>query len=281
MARDTEPGRSGSAAAALARLYDLDVSDEDADLDLYLALAGRTRGPVLELMAGSGRIAVPLATSGRRVVAVDLDGAMLERARDAARAAGGPTARRLELVRADIDGYRHPRAGRFGLAFIPLGSLLLLPDRAAQRRVVRSLAEHLAPGGVAVVDVPLLDAEDLSRYDGRLVLDWVRTLPDGAVVTKTSSARHDAATRTVTLVSIFEEGQPGSPTARRVRFDRLLIVDAVDLAEMAEEAGLAVEVLGGDAELTPLAEGADRAILVAVRPEVAKRASRGTPAGAW
>ncbi len=281
MARDQGPGGSGSVAAALARLYDLDVAEEDADLDLYLALAGRTRGPILELMAGSGRIAVPLAAAGRRVVAVDLDGAMLERARDAARAAGGSAARRLELVRADVEGYRHPRAGGFGLAFIALGSLLLLPDRAAQRRTVRSLAEHLAPGGVAAIDVPLLDAEDLSRYDGRLVLDWVRPQPDGTVVTKTSSARHDAAARSITLVSIFEEGQPGLAATRQVRVDRLLIVDAVDLAEMAEDAGLIVEVLGSDAGLAPLAAGADRAILVAVRPGGAGRSSRGAHAGAW
>jgi SAM-dependent methyltransferase len=252
-------------AEALARLYDLDVAEEEADLGLYLALASRTTGPILELMAGSGRLAVPLAATGRRVVAVDVDPAMLARARVAASAAGSRAARRLELVDADADGYRHPRAGRFGLAFVALGSLLLLPGRAAQRRAFATLADHLAPGGVAAVDVPLLDADDLSRYDGRLTLDWVRRDPAGSVTTKTSSARHDASTRTVALVSIFEEGLPGRPAARTVRVDRLHLLDAVDLLEMAEAAGLRVEILAGDADLTPLAPGADRAILVAVR----------------
>ena len=261
------PAGSGdeSGAEALARLYDLDVAEEDGDLGLYLALAARTRGPILELMAGSGRVAIPLARTGRRVVAVDLDPAMLARARGAADAAGGRAARRLELVDADVHGYRHPDAGRFGLAIVALGSLLLLPGRAAQRAVFTTLVAHLAPGGVAVVDVPLLDADDLSRYDGRLTLDWVRHGPDGSVVTKTSSARHDATARTVALVSIFEEGLPGREVARTVRVDRLHLLDAVDVREMAEDAGLRVEILAGDADLTPLAPGADRAILVAVR----------------
>ena len=283
MSRTVRGGVAGdeAVAEALARLYDLDVADEDDDLGLYLALATRTRGPILELMAGSGRVAIPLAATGRKVVAVDLDEAMLARAAAAAKAAGGSVARRLELVVADADGYRHARAGHFGLALVALGSLLLLPDRAAQRRAIRTLGEHLAPGGVAVVDVPLLDAEDLSRYDGRLTLDWVRRAPDGTIVTKTSSARHDATTRTVTLVGIFEEGVAGEAAARRVRVDRLHLLDGVDLVEMAEEAGLRVEVLAGDADLTPLAPGADRAILVTRRPEDETPGARGRPRGAW
>ena len=83
------------AAAALARLYDLDLSEDPGDLDLYRALAARTGGPILELAVGSGRLAVPLAAGGHDVTGVDLDAAMLARARAAADAAGRATARRL------------------------------------------------------------------------------------------------------------------------------------------------------------------------------------------
>ena len=49
---------------ALARYYDLDLGGDDpGDLDMYLAFADATDGTVLELMAGSGRIAVPLAVA--------------------------------------------------------------------------------------------------------------------------------------------------------------------------------------------------------------------------
>ena len=49
--------------------------------------------------------------------------------------------------------------------------------RADQAAAVATLAAHLAPGGLAIVDAWLPDAEDLARYDGRLVLEWVRERP--------------------------------------------------------------------------------------------------------
>lgn len=257
-------------AAALARLYDLDLADDPGDLDLYLALAARAGGPILELMAGSGRLAVPLAAAGHVVVGVDRDAAMLARARAAGEGAGRATARRLSLVEADAIDYRHVDAGRFGLAFVALGSLHLLPDRRAQRDAVRTLAAHLAPDGIAVVDVWLPDAADLARFDGRVGLEWVREDVSGRVVTKTMSARHDVSTTSVELTTIFEEGRPGEETARWIRVDRLLLVDAVALTEMAETAGLVVEAVAGDHDLGPLGPGADRIVLIATRPPAAK-----------
>lgn len=257
-------------AAALARLYDLDLVDDPGDLDLYLALADRAGGPILELAAGTGRLAVPLAVAGHDVTGVDLDRAMLERARARAAAdgaAGGGAAERLELVEADLVDLRLPTAGQFRLAFIALNSLLVLPTRAAQRAALRTLAEHLGPGGVAAVDVWIPDADDLARFDGRISLEWPRLDPEtGAIVTKAASATHDAASATVTLTTIFEEGGQGEPARRWVRRDRLRLVSADELRGFAEDAGLVVEVLAGDYGLGPMGPGSDRAVLIAVRP---------------
>jgi SAM-dependent methyltransferase len=270
-AAKAKAGLGEAPAAALARLYDLDLDDDPGDLDLYLALAARTGGPVLELMAGSGRLAIPLAAAGHTVVAVDTDPAMLARARSAAEAAGRATAGRLSFVEADATRYRHADAGRFGLAFVALGSLLLLQDRRAQRDAVATLCAHLAPDGVAAVDLWMPDASDLARFDGRLGLEWVREGTLGRVVTKTMSARHDAATASVELTTIFEEGRPGEAPARWVRVDRLSLIDAAALTEMAEAAGLEVEALAGDHDLGPLGPGADRIVLVATRPPASSR----------
>jgi len=253
-------------AAALARLYDLDLAEDPGDLDLYLALAERTGGPILELAAGSGRLAVPLALAGNRVTAVDLDPAMLDRARAYA-SREGVGSEQLSFVEADVTDLDLPDAGRYGFAFIALNSLMVLPSREAQKRALRTLARHLAPGGVAAVDVWLPDAEDLARFDGRIILEWPRTDPEtGRLVTKAGSATHDAATGTVSLTTIFEEGDQGSSPHRWVRSDRLRLVSADELRAFAEEAGLVVEVLAGGYGLEPLGPGSERAILVAVRP---------------
>jgi len=252
-------------AAALARLYDLDLVDDPGDLDLYLALADRASGPILELAVGTGRLAIPLAEAGHDVTGVDLDRAMLDRAR--ARAERARVAERLELVEADLVDVRMPTAGEFGLAFLALNSLLVLPTRAAQRAAVRTLADHLAPDGVAAVDVWIPDADDLARFDGRISLEWPRLEPEtGAIVTKAASAAHDAASATVTLTTIFEEGGQGEPARRWVRRDRLRLVSADELRGFAEDVGLVVEALAGDYGLGPMGPGSDRAVLIATRP---------------
>jgi len=252
----------------LARLYDLDLADDPGDLDLYLALADRAGGSILELAVGSGRLAIPLAEAGHVVTGVDLDPAMLDRARTRARAGGGTaTADRLELIEGDLVDLRLPNAGSFGLAFIALNSLLVLATRAGQQAALRTLAEHLAPGGLAVVDVWIPDAEDLGRFDGRISLEWPRIDPEtGVIVTKAGSAQHDAASGTVTLTTIFEEGSQGSSVRRWVRRDRLRLVSADELRGFAETAGLVVEVLAGDYGLGPIGPGSERAVLIAVKP---------------
>lgn len=252
-------------ASALARLYDLDLQDDPGDLDLYRALADRAGGPVLELAIGSGRLAVPLAMAGHRVTGVDIDPAMLRRARERATADGLPSDR-LELVEADLLDVRLPDAGRYAFAFIALNSLMVLPTRAAQRKAIQTLADHLAPSGLAAVDVWLPDGDDLGRYDGRLILEWIRPDPaTGALVTKSGSAIHDAASGTIALTSIFDESTQGGQATRWIRQDHLRLVSADELRAFAEEAGLRVELVAGGYDLGPIGPGAERAVLIAER----------------
>jgi SAM-dependent methyltransferase len=264
---ETWPAPTPPAAAALARLYDLDLADDPGDLDLYLALAARAGGPILELAVGTGRLAVPLAQTGHAVTGIDRDPAMLARARDRAAAAGPDVASRLRLELGDARHVRLSDAGSYRLAFVALNSLLLFGERDAQAAAVATMAAHLAPGGIAAVDVWLPDADDLGRYDGRIVLEYPRVDPEtDHLVTKAASAVHDAATGTVRLMAIYEEGPQGQPPARWLRQDQLRLVSADDLSDFARAAGLTVELLAGGYDLAPLAPGAERAVLIAVKP---------------
>lgn len=247
-------------AGALARLYDLDLAEDPGDdLDLYLALAERAGGPILELAAGTGRIVHPLVAAGYPVTAVDNDPAMLDRL-----VASAPA--NVTTVLADLTSWRAP-SPIYRLAILGLNSLFLMAERHLQQAALESLSAALVPGGLAVVDVWLPDAADLARYDQRLLVDYIRTDPaSGATVTKTVSALHDAATATVLLTAIYDQGQPGGPVRRWIRRDVLRLVGAGELVEMARTAGLEVEVLAGDYGLEPLAPGAQRAVLLARRP---------------
>jgi len=256
-----------SHAAALARLYDLDLAVDPGDLDLYLALANRTGGPIIELCAGSGRLMVPLAEAGHEVTGLDVDPSMLDRARARSAQAGATVARRVRLVEGDLFSAAIAGAGTFRLGILALNSLLLLGGPRRQRQAIAVLAGLIAPGGVAVVDTWLPLTEDLARFDGRLGLEWLRQDPEtGREVTKTAAAWYDSATRAVTLTTIFDEGLPGEAPVRWTREDVLNLIAADELRLHAEDAGLEVEVVAGDYDLSPLQPGDGRAILVARRP---------------
>lgn len=263
--------RAESRAEALARLYDLDLADEPGDVELYTALAKRTGGPVLELAVGTGRVALPLARDGHRVVGVDLDPAMLARAGEAVRAAGHTTGQ-LRLVEGDLTAAASIGAvvdgGPYRLAILALNSILLLASAEAQRAALASMAALLAPGGLAVVDAWLPGPADAAAFDGRLSLEWLRVdSATGDQVTKTAAASLDPVHRLVRLTTIFEEGAPGAPPRRWIREDVLRLVTTDELVAYAGAAGLEVEILAGDHDLGPLEPASERVVLVARKPD--------------
>lgn len=259
MAADT------TTAARLARYYDLDLQESPGDLDRYLQLAEAEDGPILELAAGTGRLAIPLALAGHEVTAVDLEPAMLDRAATAWRsmAGGAKPGGRLEFVQGDLLDL--DRGARFALVLIALNSLALLGTRQRQVAALRAAARHLRPGGLAVIDVWLPDIADVALYDGHLNLEWERTDTEtGERVAKIDAARHAGATGQVELVTWFDAWPAGGGPVRRVsRTDDLRLVTAGELAAMAEAAGLTVEAIEGDHDGTPFGPGAERAVMLA------------------
>jgi SAM-dependent methyltransferase len=260
----TQPHRDSRTAAALARLYDVDLTEDPGDLNLYLALAARTGGPILEIAAGSGRVAVPLAEAGYEVTAVDIDPAMLARAEKAISGAEPSVRGRLELVEADLLHLGLPGGPRFRLAILALNSILLLATRDRQLDALETMARHLAPDGIAVVDVWIPSADELARYDGRMSLEYVRTDPEaGLLVTKMAAVQYEPVSGQIDLTTIYDEGEQGEPPRRWVREDRLRLLNAEDLRLLAESADMEVEVLAGDYDLNPVSAHDERAILIA------------------
>lgn len=144
----------GSLSAAF---YDV-VTAADArlagDVEVYAGLAP-AGGGVLELGAGSGRIAAALAARGLAVTGVDISPAMLARAE--ARRAGLPpeVAGRIELRRGDMTALDLRRT--FDLVTCPFFTLAHVPAGAAWRNTFATAARHLAQGGLAAFHLPRLE----------------------------------------------------------------------------------------------------------------------------
>ena len=162
--------------------HDVECGAYTADLELWLALAREAAGPVLDVGAGTGRVALPLAAAGYDVTALDYDGELLSVLEQRAAADG----LEVETVLADAAGFELPR--RFALVAVPMQTLQLLDERDG---FFASAARALTPGGlVAAAIADGLEAfdesaplpfPDVGEEDGRQFLSQpvaVRDLPD-------------------------------------------------------------------------------------------------------
>ena len=131
------------------------------DVPFYVELARASDGPVVELAVGTGRVAVPVAReTGRKVLGIDLEPAMLARARERAAAAGVDVELRLGDMR-DLE-LDEPA----GLVYCPARSLLHLPTWADRRRVFERVRDALRPGGRFAWNAFVFDPRIAVRGDG-------------------------------------------------------------------------------------------------------------------
>jgi len=122
---------------------------------------GATR--VLELGAGTGRVAIPLAEGGLEVTALDASEAMLARGRARAAARGAD----LRWVRADLRDF--DLGETFDAVLVPFNTLCHLHEREAIEAALARIAAHLAPGGVLALAVFAPDARSLARSPAQRV----------------------------------------------------------------------------------------------------------------
>jgi SAM-dependent methyltransferase len=206
--------------------HDLECGGYDADLPLWRWLAGRERGPVLDVGAGAGRVALALGRQGVEVVALDHDPLLLEALRE--RAAGLP----VSTARADARDFELGR--RFGLILAPMQTVQLLEGNEGRAAFLRCAAAHLAPGGLVAAAV----AEELDAYSDALALP----APDVDASEGWTWRSHPIAVRDeggrVAIERVRETIAPdGGHSAERdvVRLDR---ISAIELEAQARAAGL-------------------------------------------
>ena len=131
--------------AALARNYDASLAGSPllaVDLgfaEQYFEKPGR----LIDLGCGTGRLLLPFARRGFRVLGVDLSADMLRVAGEKA-AAGGVTMHRLQANIVELDGVR---GGVFDYAACLFSTLGMVTGAAERRRVLDHVYRLLRPGG--------------------------------------------------------------------------------------------------------------------------------------
>jgi SAM-dependent methyltransferase len=133
--------------------HDLECGGYAADMPLWRTLAARYGDPVLDVGAGTGRIALDLAQAGHRVTALDLDPELLA---ELARRADGLG---VETIVADARDFDLRR--RFALCVMPMQTIQLLGGRVGRMSFLRCARTHLSGGGVLAIAL----TETLELYE--------------------------------------------------------------------------------------------------------------------
>jgi SAM-dependent methyltransferase len=220
---------------AIAGFYDDWSRSVTEDIGFYVDEALASGGPVVELGVGTGRVAVPTALAGVRVIGIDSSPAMLAVAEEHARAAG--VADWLDLRAGDL--LHPPVEERVPLVTAPFRSLLHLATDAARLEGLRAARELLLPGGRFIFDVFSPSPDDIHETHGR----WLEREPG-----IWERADWDEAGRILTLEV---KGESGATTMR------LAWLPPERWRELLADAGLEVVDQYGWFDRTPYAGGED------------------------
>jgi len=191
----------------IAETYDelyRDALDTDGAVEALAELAAG--GPVLELAIGTGRLALPLAERGLEVHGIDASERMVAKLR------AKPGGEAIPVTMGDFadvgvdDTYR--------VIFVAFNTLFALLTQEDQLRCFANAAEHLADGGVFVVEAFF---PDLARFD-RYQRAQVNHVEVGRVGIEAS--RHDPVEQRVDsqYIVFSEEGTKLFPVSVRYAF---------------------------------------------------------------
>jgi YD repeat-containing protein len=222
---------------AWAPVYDAWASDMTEDVAHYVSLAGEADGPIVELMVGSGRVAIEVVrATGKPVLGIDSSPAMLEIARE--RSAGLPLQLRLGDVR-ELE-LNEPAA----LIYVPFRSLMHLRGWHEKRQVFERVSRSLRPGGRFAFNAFAFSHTLAAQLDGTTQNQSgvVHTLRYIAADNRIEITREDAAT-----IHIW--------WATKSEWEGLL-----------EVAGLEVEALYGGFEREPFTDDSLEFVYVARKP---------------
>lgn len=236
-----------------AHLYDLfDTKDNQNFFFHYAARAGE----ILDIGAGTGRIAAPLADKGVRVVCIEPSPAM--RAQFQAKLDARPELRdRITLIAGDAASFDLRRT--FPAAFLS-GSFDHFLDHAERLASLKNIARHLEPGGALVFDAFLgLMKDSPLKPAGRVTVgEWeyrrlvgTRVLPE----------------RRIEATLVFEICRGGELRERIEQHSWAGITDRKEVHHLLAEAGFAIHREFSDYNFTPYQEGDTLLVVEAVREE--------------
>lgn len=160
-----------------SHLYDLDNREiMKIDIPFYLEYASRSKGDILELGCGTGRVTIPLAEAGYEIWGIELSDTMIEQFKSKIKNLPQKTAERIHLIKGDMSNFTIDR--KFPLIIIPIRSFQILNDENLENTCLHSIYNHMTDEGYFILDIGNFNKiKENSGGNNDEVFDWENTDP--------------------------------------------------------------------------------------------------------
>ena len=241
--------------------FALEHAHYDEDLPFWRALADDCGGPVLDLGAAVGRVAIPLARDGHEVWALDGSPGMLAELGRRLQVEPADAAARVRCVQADLRDFSLGRT--FPLAIMPINTLQALLTRADQLACLRRIRAHLQPDGEFVFDVAVPDLDAIEAQLGAVAPGEIWRDTDSGITLVHSSRfdRVDRAAGNVAFTAQIDEIAADGGVTTHVRPHVVHLFPPSEMWELMSDAGMEVRAVLGDFAGGPLEPGVERQIV--------------------
>jgi len=244
----------------LAVYYDLEHQGITEDLTVLGEFARASSGPILELACGTGRVLPTLIQSGLPVVGVDCSMTMLQEARK--RLISNRSSGNAWLLRGDMRTSRF--RAQFGLVVVALNSFMHLTTQREQEQALGLIAAHLRPGGRLIVDLFNPESTLEEGIEGQLFLHCLHYIWErSSYVMHFHSLRIQHTEQLVKVDSYYDETAPDGSTKRHIAPYRLRYMYPAEIDLLWQQAGLAIEAVYGDYDLSLVEADSPRLLVVA------------------
>ncbi|HUP41365.1 MAG TPA: class I SAM-dependent methyltransferase [Vicinamibacterales bacterium] len=228
------------------------------DVNFWQAMAERTNGPILELGCGTGRVTIPVARTGARIIGIDRSSEMLAHA--VKRSSRTRSRARPVWLRGDIRFLPFRSAATFNLVMAPYGILQSLVRESDLKATLASVSRVLAPGGIFGLDL-VPDLPVWKEYRNQVRFRGVRR-GGSSRITLIESVRQDRAKKLTLFDQAFTETRGRQRTTRRFTLVfRTLTVP--QMSKRLERAGFRIKAVLGDYDGQPWDSRADVWLILA------------------
>ncbi|MDR0598831.1 MAG: class I SAM-dependent methyltransferase [Treponema sp.] len=171
------------------------------DLEFYVEYARRTKGAILELASGTGRVSLYVAEkTGRNLECLELSEAMVKRFQHKLETTHRRLRERVNVHIGDMSDFKFKE--RFEYIIIPWRALQYLPEQEQTIKCLSRVREHLAGNGVFIFDIFKPRTYD-EKWLGREDVSYDITVNGRRIIRSTVNYAADTVKKTIQYKSRY------------------------------------------------------------------------------